>query len=85
MSDFENRNEENFFDTSINIGEDGNIRVEVPKKNKKKRKGMLGRVLSITALGMVMALGGGIIGSRITYNMLSSQGTKNTNTSSSQP
>ncbi len=85
MSDFENRNEENFFDTSINIGEDGNIRAEVPKKNKKKRKGMLGRVLSITALGMVMALGGGIIGSRITYNMLSSQGTKNTNTSSSQP
>ena len=85
MSDFENRNEENFVDTSINIGEDGNIRAEVPKKNKKKRKGMLGRVLSITALGMVMALGGGIIGSRITYNMLSSKGNTNTNTISSQP
>lgn len=85
MSDFENRNEENFVDTSINIGEDGNIRAEMPKKNKKKRKGMLGRVLSITALGMVMALGGGIIGSRITYNMLSSKGNTNTNIISSQP
>lgn len=80
MSNFEGRNEENLVDTSINIGEDGNIRVEAPKKNKKNRKGMIGRVLSITALGMVMALGGGIIGSRITYK----KGNINNNTSSSQ-
>ena len=85
MSDFENRNEENFIETSTNIGEDGNIKVEAPKKNKKKRKGMLGRVFSIAALGVVMALGGGIVGSSITYKMLSSNSNKTANTTISNP
>ena len=32
MSDFENRNEENFIETSTSIVEDGNIKAETPKE-----------------------------------------------------
>ena len=85
MSDFENRNEENFIETSTSIGEDGNIKAETPKKNKKKRKGMLGRAISKVALVVVMALGGGIVGSGLTYKMLSSNDNKTTKTTASNP
>ena len=85
MSDFENRNEENFIETSTSIGEDGNINAETPKKNKKKRKGMLGRAISKVALVVVMALGGGIVGSGLTYKMLSSNDNKTTKTTTSNP
>ena len=85
MSDFENRNEENFIETSTSIGEDGNIKAETPKKNKKKRKGMLKRAISKVALVVVMALGGGIVGSGLTYKMLSSNDNKTTNTTASNP
>ena len=85
MSDFENRNEENFIETSTSIGEDGNIKAETPKKNKKKRKGMLKRAISKVALVVVMALGGGIVGSGLTYKMLSSNDNKTTKTTASNP
>lgn len=85
MSDFENRNEENFIETSTSIGEGGNIKAETPKKNKKKRKGMLGRAISKVALVVVMALGGGIVGSGLTYKMLSSNDNKTTKTTASNP
>ena len=85
MSDFENRNEENFIETSTSIGEDGNIKAETPKKNKKKRKGMLKRAISKVALFVVMALGGGIVGSGLTYKMLSSNDNKTTKTTASNP
>ena len=84
-SDFENRNEENFIETSTSIGEDGNIKAETPKKNKKKRKGMLKRAISKVALVVVMALGGGIVGSGLTYKMLSSNDNKTTKTTASNP
>lgn len=85
MSDFENRNEENFIETSTSIGEDGNIKAETPKKNKKKRKGMFKRAISKVALVVVMALGGGIVGSGLTYKMLSSNDNKTTKTTASNP
>lgn len=85
MSDFENRNEENFIETSTSIGEGGNIKAETPKKNKKKRKGMLKRAISKVALVVVMALGGGIVGSGLTYKMLSSNDNKTTKTTASNP
>ena len=85
MSDFEIRNEENFIETSTSIGEDGNIKAETPKKNKKKRKGMLKRAISKVALVVVMALGGGIVGSGLTYKMLSSNDNKTTKTTASNP
>lgn len=85
MSDFENRNEENFIETSTSIGEDGNIKAETPKKNKKKRKGMFKRAISKVALVVVMALGGGIVGSGLTYKMLSSNNNKTTKTTASNP
>ena len=85
MSDFENRNEEIFIETSTSIGEDGNIKAETPKKNKKKRKGMLKRAISKVALVVVMALGGGIVGSGLTYKMLSSNDNKTTKTTASNP
>ena len=85
MSYFENRNEENFIETSTSIGEDGNIKAETPKKNKKKRKGMLKRAISKVALVVVMALGGGIVGSGLTYKMLSSNDNKTTKTTASNP
>lgn len=86
MSDFENRNEneENFIDTSFKVEEDGSIKSQAPKKNKKKKKGMFGRVFSMAALALVMALGGGVVGSGITYKMISSSDNKSTNTSSAQ-
>lgn len=85
MSDFENRNEENFIETSTSIGEGGNIKAETPKKNKKKRKGMFKRAISKVALVVVMALGGGIVGSGLTYKMLSSNNNKTTKTTASNP
>lgn len=85
MSDFENRNEENFIETSTSIGEGGNIKAETPKKNKKKRKGMFKRAISKVALVVVMALGGGIVGSGLTYKMLSSNDNKTTKTTASNP
>lgn len=85
MSDFENRNEENFIETSTSIGEDGNIKAETSKKNKKKRKGMLKRAISKVALVVVMALGGGIVGSGLTYKMLSSNDNKTIKTTASNP
>lgn len=87
MSDFENRNEENFIETSTSIGEDGNINAETPKKNKnkKKKKGMLRRAISKVALVVVMAVGGGIVGSGLTYEILSSNDNKTTKTTTSNP
>ena len=77
--------QENFIETSTSIGEDGNIKAETPKKNKKKRKGMLKRAISKVALVVVMALGGGIVGSGLTYKMLSSNDNKTTKTTASNP
>lgn len=73
MSDFENKDQENEFYRSNNdvINE---VHEEVKKNNiKPKKRGRMGKVFSLAALSLIMALTGGILGGTVTYNIISSK------------
>lgn len=85
MSNFENKDKENEFHESNN--DVINEVHEGVKKNKikHKKRGRVGKIFSLVALSLVMAVTGGILGGTVTYNIISSkdeQGTSNANTAS---
>lgn len=73
MSNFENKDQESeFYISNNNVINEAHEKVNT-NSIKHKKRGSIGRVFSLAALSLVMALTGGILGGVVTYNVISSK------------